>query len=148
MKGRLRDYRFHLDADGVLSYQGAPVENPVVLQQSVEGLEGVRDGFPYFTCAGETCLLEVEDTALVIRAIRTVRLAGGETRLRASLGHGIWDDLDPTTLELGRIPYARVRGWRARLTRGAWSQLAELIEERDGEIVLMIGERRHVLGLA
>ena len=107
-----------------------------------------RDGDGYFIQTRVRIPVEVADAPLVVGRIER----RGDT-LRAWLSDGSEQEIDPSTLRIGRgdVPYCGVaRGFEARLSRAAAYQLLALADydEHSGRGALRLGAREYPLARA
>ncbi len=136
----IRPCEIFIDKEGQWFYQGAEMHRREIVLFFYNHMSMDGEGRYILEWGGERCLLEVEDTALVVR-----RVAAG-SELFLLLSDDSTEKLDPETLYAGRanVLYCRVKGgaFPARFTRAAYYQLTEHIEEEDGAFVLRTGGKR------
>jgi hypothetical protein len=131
----------YIDPDGRLFHQGAEMVHRGLNALLLAHLG--RDGQGRFIIEfhGQRCYVEVEDAPL---AVWRVSAAGEEIRLLLSDGQE--ELLDPEKLFVGpaNVMYTLVRGGTipARFTRPAYYQVAEFVEETDGDFALRCRGRR------
>jgi hypothetical protein len=100
--------------------------------------------------AGETCYVEVEDTAFVVKRVSFD--AGRESeisRFMLTLSDDTKEALAPDTLYVGNdnVLYCRVkeRCFPARFLRSAYYQLADHVIEEDGTYVLPMNGKTYAI---
>jgi hypothetical protein len=133
---RFRRSGIRLDPEGRFIHEGAPVEHHGLRAALWRWLDRNPDGRYVLRLDAERFVyLDVDDAP---HAVRSLRWEAGRAVLR--LADDSEEVLDPRTLRLAPsgVAYCRVKGGRfeARFTTGAWSALAEHIEEREGGAVL------------
>ena len=132
-----------IDKDGVWHYRGREMFRRDIVQFLSRRLRQDAAGRYLIAMNGEVCLLDVEDTPLVVRAVT-----------RTSLSDGTEEILAPGTLRVGpgHVLYCTVRegAFPARLSRPAYYQVAAHIagDEESGGFSLVLNNRRHAIGRA
>lgn len=120
-----------IDKEGRWFHRGAEIVRRDLILQFYANLERDKQGRYLIFWQGNPCIVEVEDTAFVVRGVDRK-----DESLLLHLSDDSTEDLDPETFSLGpdNVPYCMVKGGRfpARFTRAAYYQLAESIEEEEG----------------
>jgi len=133
----------YIDKEGRMFHQGEEMTHQGVLTLLKEHITLDDNGRYIIELEGQKCLLEVEDTPLVVR--RAAAEAGAGERFRLSLSDGTEEHLDPELLWISEenVIYTRVRGGTipARFLRPAYYQIAEKIEETENGFGLRVGDR-------
>lgn len=121
--------------EGIWTHDGSPVTHPGVAQYFSKHLEFDATSKQYVIAVGNKAVaVEVEDTPLVVMVLMDV---GSAWRLLLS------DDSDevfaPETFKMkhGEM-YCVVRGAEARFRRVAAQSLSKYVQERDGQVGLVI----------
>ena len=140
------DSGIRLDRDGRWWHDDELIEHPKIVEAFNTGLVPTDDGRFKLEFGWDWCFVEVEDAAYRVTAVD--RAPDGGCLLR--LSNRRTEPLAPGTLALEEdgVLSCRVMGGRAkaRFSRDAQFQLGEWMEERDGQIVLRLGDRAHVVG--
>jgi hypothetical protein len=137
-----------IDKEGRWFHNGAEIVRRDIIRLFYANMR--QDGRDRYVIhwARNTCSLEVEDTAFVVR-----RVDGEEMAFSLHLSDDSVEKLAPETLSVGRenVLYCTVKNGRfpARFTRAAYYQLADHIEEEEGGgFFLRVGERKYPILLA
>jgi hypothetical protein len=132
-----------LDKEGRFWHRDGLIEHARTVAVLHQGVHRAADGRWATRIGKDWAYLDVEDAALWIR-----RIEPSGTPLRAQLAAGEWIDIDPGTLAAGADDalYARVRGERARLTRGAQLSLSDHLREDGQGFSLQLRERVFRIG--
>ncbi len=149
-----RTYHYTIDKEGVLYFDGTPVDDPWTVGFFLRNLEVDDEGRFVVVCDDELCYLEAEDTPYVVRSVTVKEGEDGVVRrVTLHFGGSYSERLDPSTLYVGggNVLYCRVRGGRfaARFTRKAYYQLTPYVgyDEAEGFFFLSVGDRRHRIRL-
>ena len=144
----MREYQYHVDADGRVFHDGSEIVDPATLRFFLLGMRREADGRWLVPCQGEQNWFGAEDTPFVVQRLRLVVEGGRLRRVGLVLAGDLQEPLDPATLEAagGRL-YCRVRrgAFRARFGRVAMQQLAPHLEEPDGRVTLLLDGVRHAI---
>ncbi len=132
-----------IDKEGRWFYKGAEIVRRDLIQLFYSHMERDGQGRYIFSWEGKPCMVEVEDTAFVVR-----RVDRKDGVFSLHLSDDSTEDLLPETLSVGpdNVPYCMVKGGRfpARFTRAAYYQIAGHIEEEEGRgFFLRVGEKKH-----
>jgi len=136
----IRPCEIFIDKEGQWFYQGAEMQRREIVRFFYDHLSLDEGGRYILEWAGERCLLEVEDTAFVVKGV------AADDGFSLSLSDDRVERLAPDTLYVGdgNVLYCLVYGaFPARFTRPAYYQLAVYIEEEAGGFVLPVGGKRH-----
>jgi uncharacterized protein len=131
-----------IDRDGQWYYLGAEMQDRETVRLFYDHMSMDSEGRYVLEWAGERCVLEVEDTAYVVRRVRD----DGDGKILLHLSDDSVGELDPGTLFVGEgnVLYCRVKGsFPARFTRPAYYQIAEQIEEKGGGYFLDVAGKSH-----
>lgn len=148
MDDTLRDVtgncRIRIDKDGRWFYENSEIINPLVLQSFWEALEQDDQGRWRINIPPEVCYLEVEDTPLVIAAIRE-----SPTGITLVLNNLHCEQMNPAQLDLAAETaprYTLADGMEVRFSRTAFHCLGSLLAEDDeGNVVLRCGDGEHCI---
>lgn len=140
-----------IDKEGRWFYKGVEMIRRDFIRLFYENMEAGPDGRCIITLAGDRCYVEVEDTPFVVWRTEAEPDDSGFLRFFLYLSDDSQEELNPETLHLGKnnVLYCRVRNraFPARFNRSAYYQLAEHIEEKDGEFFLPVNGRHYpILG--
>lgn len=143
---RLRQSGFRIDREGAFQHEGQPVRHEGLRRALFGWLDRLPDGRTILRLdAQRFAYVDVDDTPLVAQG---ARVAGDSVFL--ALSDGAEERLDPRTLSVDAAGIMRcwVRAARieARLSTSAAIVLAELIDERSGGPVLVLGDGAFPLG--
>ncbi len=133
-----------IDREGQWFYQGAEMQNREIVQLFYRHTSMDADGRYILELDGQRCLLEVEDTAYVVRQVRK------EGKFLLQLSDDSVEELAPETLLVGEgnVLYCTIKGaFPARFTRPAYYQLADYVEEEEGAYVLESAGKRYEIRL-
>jgi hypothetical protein len=141
VKGFLRKgyklHKIHLDARGKWTHEDLDFENPRIIEAFNRGVRRTEGGTWVLQLGRFTYPIVVEDTGYFVDRLH---LADSPT---IDLSDGTTEALDPSTLsyESGGRLYCRIKGgdFRARFKRQPYYQIAEVFEERDGEVHFVHG---------
>jgi uncharacterized protein len=133
--------------DGKWYHEGAEIIHRPIFLWLIQSLEKDEEGNYIVNLNNQRCILEVEDTPLVVQQVD--RGSTGQTepdQLLLVLNDESSEPLDPATLRISpeNVLYCTVKaaGFPARFLRPAYYQIAESIEEDDqGRFVLRINDR-------
>lgn len=133
-----------IDKEGRWFHEGKEMIHREFIRLFYENMELDGQGRYIIQWEGEQCVVDVEDTAFVVR--RVDRDAHGVTLF---LSDDTREPLGPDTIHAGKdhVLYCRVKQGRfpARFTRPAYYQLAEQIEEHEGGYAIRLDGTLHVL---
>ena len=115
------------------------VEHPKIVEAFNQGLSVDEQGRYVLRLGRDWCFVQVEECGFEVRS-----LAPAGNSLLLSLSDRREEPLDPGTLFVGDdgVFRCRVKSGRAlaRFSRDAQAQLGERLEERDGGLMLKVGE--------
>jgi hypothetical protein len=137
-----------IDKEGRWYHQGAEIVRRDIIRLFYANMQRNGRGRYVLYWDGNTCSVDVEDTAFVVR-----RVDREKTAFFLHLSDDSVEKLSPETLSVGRenVLYCMVKNGRfpARFTRAAYYQLAAHIEEGEGGgFFLRAGERKSPILLA
>ncbi|MCA1829474.1 MAG: hypothetical protein ABR567_05215 [Myxococcales bacterium] len=112
-----------LDKEGRFWHRGTPIEHARTVAALHQGIHRAPNGRWATRIGKEWGYLDVEDAALFVR-----RIDGSQ----AQLASGEWAEIESLSIGADDALYARVRGERARLTRGTQFSLASALREENG----------------
>jgi hypothetical protein len=133
--------------DGKWYHEGAEIIHRPIFLWLIQSLEKDEDGNFIVNLNNQRCVLEVEDTPLVVQQVRCSPPGPAEPEsIRLSLNDDSIEPLNPETLRISRdnVLYCTVKaaGFPARFLRPAYYQMAEFIREDDqGRFFLRISGR-------
>jgi len=132
-----------IDKEGRWFHKGAEIVRRDLIQFFYAHMERDGQGRYILSWEGKPCLVEVEDTAFVVKGVDKK-----DGAFSLHLSDGSTEDLLPKTLFVGpgNVPYCMVKSGRfpARFTRAAYYQLAGHIEEEEGRgFFLRVGEKKY-----
>lgn len=132
-----------IDKEGRWFHKGVEIVRRDLIQFFYAHMERDKQGRYILFWEGGPCLVEVEDTAFVVKGVDKK-----DGIFSLHLSDGSTEDLLPKTLSVGpdNVPYCMVKGGRfpARFTRAAYYQLAAYIEEEKGHgFFLRAGEKKY-----
>ena len=133
-----------IDREGQWYYCGAEMHKREIVQLFYQNMSMDADGRYIVDWGGERCVLEVEDTAYVVRRVRE------EDGFLLHLSDDSVEELAPETLWVGEgnVLYCRVKGaFPARFTRPAYYQLAAHVEEKGGAFFLDAAGKKYEIRL-
>jgi hypothetical protein len=139
-----------IDKEGRWYHQGAEMIHREFIQLFYKNMELDSEGRYLINWANKRCYVEVEDTAFVVRS---VSYKEGNQHSTAGIELSLSDDtrepLMPDSLCVGRenVLYCKVKSglFPARFNRAAYYQLAEYIEEENGDYFLSVNGRRYAI---
>lgn len=142
-----------IDRDGIWYYRGAVMFRKEIVNYFYEHLRLDDEGRYWIDLEHDCCVVEVEDTPFVIRAVfRSGEKDGNSDGIKLLLCDDTFESLDPSSLSMTEenVPYCSVRGGRftARFSRPAYYQLAEHIEydaRRDAFYLALNGQTYDLL---
>ncbi|MCU0577910.1 MAG: DUF1285 domain-containing protein [Desulfobacterota bacterium] len=135
--------------DGKWSHEGAEISHRSIFLWLIQNLEKDEQGQYIVHLNNQKCVLEVEDTPLVVQGVDwSATEEAGEGKLVLTLNDERQEDLDPAALWLSRenVLYCLVKGGRipARFLRAAYYQIANYIDEDDdGTFFLLLNGRKY-----
>ena len=140
--------------EGKWYHQGAEIIHRPIFLWLIQSLEKTEDGLFIVNLNNQKCVLEVEDTPLVVRQVNLVREGPEEKdQIRLTLNDESQEILDPETVGINQesVLYCQVKNGRfpARFLRPAYYQLAEyMVEEDSGEFALLLDNKRYPIKAA
>ena len=131
-----------LDANGKWTHEGLDFENPRIIDLFNRSVNRTAGGTWVLEIGRYTYPIEVEDTAIFVESIDltppvTVRLSNGVT-----------ERLDLTTLHYrapDRLTCVTGEHFVARFKRRPYHDLLALLDERDGDLVVVVNGAAHPL---
>jgi len=137
--------------DGKWYHEGAEIIHRPIFLWLIQSLEKDDEGNYIVNLNNQRCVLEVEDTPLVVQQVH--RNSAGQPEadeFLLVLNDESTEPLDPATLRISpeNILYCTVKaaGFPARFLRPAYYQIAEYIEEDDqGRFVLRLNNREYLI---
>jgi len=140
----------YVDREGKWYHKGAEIIRIDMIRMFCENMTLDEKGRYIITWHGKPCLLDVEDTAYVVRSVTWSSQGEAESgKFMLELNDGSKELLKPETLRIkeGNIPYCQIRdgAFPARFNRQAYYQLAQHIVEIDGRFYLPADGRRYPL---
>lgn len=140
--GKLENITLH--AHGKWSHEGCDFENERIARLFSRSVSRTEGGTWVLTIGRFTYPIEVEDTGYFVQQ---VDLSTQPPTL--TLSDESEEPLDPSTLTYasgGRL-YCEIKGgeFRARFMRQPYYKVAEHMEEKEGKIVLTLGDQEHAL---
>ena len=139
-----------IDKEGRWLHKGAEIIRRDIVRLFYEHMEMDALGQFIISWRGERCYVEVEDTPFVVwRATFRDQDQSRPSRFILLLSDDNEETLSPDTLYIGdkNVLYCRVknRAFPARFGRNAYYQLADYIEEKDGEYFLPLNGEKYVV---
>jgi len=142
-----------IDKDGVWYFRGAVMFRREFVNYFYEHLRLDEEGRYWIDLGHDCCVVEVEDTPFVVRAVyRNGKADNGEDEISLLLCDDTTEPLDPCSLSITEenVPYCTIRGGRfpARFSRSAYYQLAEHIDydaRRDAFYLSLNGQTYDLL---
>jgi uncharacterized protein len=141
------DSGLRLDAEGRLWHDDEPIENARVALAFRQGLERDEQGRYLIRFGWDWAVLRVEDAPYQALG---ARVEGGRLALQLDDGREVVIGGERLSASAEGVLYASVPGkggaLEARFSRAAQGQLAELLDERDGQLVLRLDGQAHPSG--
>ncbi|MDZ7698778.1 MAG: DUF1285 domain-containing protein [Deltaproteobacteria bacterium] len=142
-----------IDKEGRWFHKGAEMIHTEYIRLFYENMSLDDQGRYLIHWAGETCYVEVEDTAFVVRRVVFDSGGGGQaSQFVLTLSDETEEALTPDTLYVGdeNVLYCRVKEKRfpARFMRSAYYQLADHIIEKDGSFFLPLNKTTYPISEA
>lgn len=141
-----------IDKEGNWYFRGALMFRKEILSVFFEHLRVDESGKYYIELGPESCYLDVEDTAFVVKSAYKQKLDGDASeQLYVQLTDDSWEKLDLRSLYMGKenIPYCMVKNGKfaARFSRKGYYQLAGYIEndEKDGSFYIRQDDEKFYL---
>jgi len=141
-----------IDKEGNWYFRGALMFRKEILSVFFEHLRIDESGKYYIELGPESCYLDVEDTAFVVKSAYKQKLDGDASeQLYVQLTDDSWEKLDLRSLYMGKenIPYCMVKNGKftARFSRKGYYQLAGYIEndEKDGSFYIRQDDEKFYL---
>ncbi len=137
-----------IDKEGRWYHKGAEMIHREFIQLFYNNMELDAEGRYVINWNGERCLVDVEDTAFVVRRLVYQDGEGtGNARFVLHLSDDSEEALMPDTVFQGEgnVLYCRAknRTFPARFNRAAYYQLAEYIEEENDSYYLPLNGRKY-----
>jgi hypothetical protein len=135
--------------EGKWFHEGAEIIHRPIFLWLIQNLEKDDQGQFIVHLNNQRCVLEVEDTPLVVQRVDwSSEEATGRGRLLLTLNDEGQEALDPESLWLSRenVLYCLVKNGRipARFLRAAYYQIANFIDEDDkGTFSLLLNEKKY-----
>jgi hypothetical protein len=138
-----------IDKEGRWFYQGLEMIRRDVVLLFYQHLHRDEQGHYLIRLGGQECYLEVEDTAFVVLRIDLQSHREGEACFRMWLNDDSQEALNLDTLFVGKrnVLYCRVKEGKfpARFQRQAYYQFAEHVQEDNGNYLVSLNGRSHVI---
>ncbi|MEE2743471.1 MAG: hypothetical protein VYD54_06150 [Bdellovibrionota bacterium] len=142
-----RTYRYTIDEEGELSFEGSPLTDEKTISFFLRNLKPRPLEKEFLViCQGEENIVSCEDVPLVTTQLDFI--IDPEEGLKKLILHfrgNITEELDPSTLEVGKknILYFSTRNnqIRGRFSRKCYLQLADFIKEKDGHYYLEVNRQ-------
>ena len=134
-----------LDAHGHWTHEGQPFDNPRLIALFSRSVDRTEGGTWVLKIDPFTYPITVEDTGFFVRAVQwstsppTLHLSDGTTEAL---------DLETIDYQSGGRLYCSIRDgrFRARFKRSAYHTIMTHLQERDGDIYLVVGDKEIHLG--
>lgn len=145
------DIAIRIAADGSWYHEGSQIQRDSLVRLFASILRREEDGQYYLVTPAEKWRIEVELHPLIVNDISPAETGEGGHVLQALLNTGKLVEISathPLFLEqaVGDIPALKLEhGLTALLSRAAWYRLAEMAEEKDGNLAITSGEYRFEL---
>ncbi|HIJ40816.1 MAG TPA: DUF1285 domain-containing protein [Deltaproteobacteria bacterium] len=138
----------HIDKEGCWTHKGAEMIRRDLIQLFYRNMELDSEGQYIINWQGTQCYVDVEDTAFVVtRVLFGEKTRNGKPGFVLNLSDGTRENLLPETLCTGNdnVLYCRIKNntFPARFLRQAYYQLAEYIEEENGNYVIRLDGRKY-----
>jgi len=140
-----------VDKEGKWYHEGAEISHRPIFLWLIQNLEKDDQGNFIVHLNNQKCVLEVEDTPLVVQRVDWAAAdPDGAGQLILTLNDERQEALDPESLWLGRenVLYCLVKDGRipARFLRAAYYQIANYIDEDEkGTFFLLLNEKKYPL---
>ena len=138
-----------IDKEGQWFYQGLEMVRRDIVLLFYQHLHKDRQGRYLIRLGGEESYLEVEDTAFVVSRVALQTHGEGGTGFRVWLSDDSQEMLNLDTLFVGKknVLYCTVKKGKfpARFQRQAYYQLANHVEEENGEYLISLNGEKHLL---
>jgi hypothetical protein len=138
-----------IDKEGRWFHKGLEMIRREIIELFYQHMETDSHGRYVIHFAGQTCYVDVEDTAFVVWKVVFESREQGHERFLVWLSDDTQETLDLETFYVGggNVLYCRVKDGRfpARFRRAAYYQLAEHVEEENGEYFISLHGRKHVI---
>ncbi len=138
-----------INKEGQWFYQGSEMNRCDIVLLFYQHLHMDGQGQYSIRLGGEECYLEVEDTAFVVSRVDLPSHGEGGTGFRIWLNDDSQETLDLDTLFVGKgnVLYCRVKEGKfpARFRRQAYYQLANHVEEGNGEYLISLNGEKHFI---
>lgn len=140
----------YVDLEGKWYHKGAEIIRLDMIRLFCENMTLDEAGRYIITWDGKPCVLDVEDTAYVVRSVTWSSQKGIDNgRFLLELNDESKEFLRPETLKIRKdnIPYCQVKegAFPARFSRQAYYEIARHIIEVDGRFYLPAEGKRHPL---
>jgi hypothetical protein len=137
-----------IDKDGKWFHKGAEMIHREFIRLFYRNMVIDSQGRYIINWQDEHCYVEVEDTAYIVKRAEFNDHAE-HSRFVLYLSDDSKEDLFPDTLYTGKsnVLYCRVkdRAFPARFNRAAYYQLAEYLEEKDGDFFLSLDGEKYII---
>ncbi len=137
-----RTYQYYIDEEGDLIFEGSPLTDQKTIHFFLKSLKPTPQKNEYLVlCQGEENIVTCADSPLVTQSLKfDLHPTKGLQKVFLCFKGDLIEELRPDTLEVGEhnILYFWVRNKqiRGRFSRKCYHQLAEFIQERDGQFYL------------
>jgi len=135
--------------EGKWYHEAAEIIHRPIFLWLIQSLEKTEDGLFLVHLNNQKCVLEVEDTPLVIQRVDLQPESSEDSdQIRLVLNDESEENLDPETLKISpeNVLYTTVkkRQFPARFLRPAYYQIAEyMAEDEPGEFVLLLNQKKY-----
>lgn len=138
-----------IDKEGRWFHKGLEMVRREIIQLFYQHMEMDSRGRYVIHLAGQTCYVDVEDTAFVVWRVTLESREQGHEGFLVWLSDDTQETLDLETFYVTEknVLYCRVKDGRfpARFRRAAYYQLAEHVEEERGEYFISLHGRKYVI---
>ncbi len=138
----------HIDKEGRWTHKGAEMIRQDLIRLFYRNMTLDREGRYIIHWQDTQCYVDVEDTAFVVTSVSfQEKTENGRSGFLLHLNDGTREDLLPETLFTGKhhVLYCSVKNktFPARFLRAAYYQLAEHVEEENGDYVIRLNGRTY-----
>lgn len=146
-------FPIRINKEGVWYYFESEMIRSDIVKLFYDHLHRDEAGEYFIEMGRERCIIEVEDTPYVVKAVHKAKSHNGSgDHIRLVLNDLSLEDLDPASLRIGaeNVPYCKVRQGRfeARFSRAGYYQIAQYVVHdpiQDAYYIELNGDRYYLI---
>ncbi|MGB9668140.1 MAG: hypothetical protein ACPL0D_04345 [Thermosulfidibacteraceae bacterium] len=139
----------YVDGEGNWYYRGIPSTREDIIRIFIENLVELPDGSYGIKEGGKVHRIKVEDTPMFATSVDFIKDDKGIKEILVNIKYlNCCKSIDPKSIVVTRKgAYVKLRdsGLKAKLSRSAYMQLANIIEEESGKFYITVSGKRYYI---